>query len=109
MKKIFKDWKMWVVLGSGILCFVISLSEKDWVEAMWCFLATALCLVGSLQNIVVQAASEYIKKQDDLLMKADIIIKDQTKLIKELNDKLDGQDSKDSADSGPREVSEESL
>ena len=109
MKKIFTDWKTWFGLGYGILCFVISLREKDWTEAMWCFLATAMYLAGSLQNIAVQAASEFIEKQDDLLMKADIIIKDQTKLIKELNDKLDGQDSKDSADSGPREVSEESL
>lgn len=109
MKKIFKDWKTWFVLGYGILCFVISLREKDWTEAMWCFLATAMYLAGGLQNIAVQAASEFIEKQDDLLMKADIIIKDQTELIKELNDKLDGKDSKDSADSGPREVSEESL
>ena len=109
MKKIFKDWKTWFVLGYGILCFVISLREKDWTEAMWCFLATAMYLAGGLQNIAVQAASEYIEKQENAIMEAGVIMATQAAIIKELNDKLDGQDSKDSADSGPRDVSEESL
>ena len=109
MKKIFKDWKTWFVLGYGILCFVISLREKDWTEAMWCFLATAMYLAGGLQNIAVQAASEYIEKQENAIMEAGVIMATQAAIIKELTDKLDGKDSKDSADSGPREVSEESL
>jgi len=90
-KELFKDWKTWFVLGYGILCFVISLREKDWMEAMWCFLATAMYLVCGFQNIAVQAASEHIEKQENAIMEAGVIMATQAAIIKELNDKLDEQ------------------
>lgn len=87
MKEIFKDWKTWFILGCGLLNIVLSICEKDITEALWCLLATALYIVGGLQNIAVQQASEYIEQQDDLLMKADAIIKAQTEIIKDLEEK----------------------
>lgn len=90
-KELFKDWKTWVILGFGFLNIVASLYEKDWTETMWCFLATALYLVGGLENIAVQEASDYIKKQENAIMEAGVIMATQAAIIKELNDKLYGQ------------------
>ena len=90
-KELFKDWKTWFILGFGLLNIVASLYEKDWTETMWCFLATALYLVGGLENIAVQEASDYIKKQEDAIMEAGVIMATQAAIIKELNDKLDEQ------------------
>lgn len=90
-KELFKDWKMWAFLGFGLLNIVICIREKDFTEALWCLLATILYFIGGLQDIGIQIASQYIDKQEDSLMKADAIIKAQTELIKELNDKLDEQ------------------
>ena len=87
-KELFKEWKTWVILGCGLLNIVVSLYEKDWTEAMFCFLTTILCFVGSIQDIVIQKASEYIEQQDDLLMKADAIIKAQTEIIKDLEENV---------------------
>lgn len=86
MKEIFKDWKTWLILGCGLLNIVLSICEKDFTEALWCLLATALYIIGGFQNIAVQQASEYIEQQDDLLMKADAIIKAQTEIIKDLEE-----------------------
>ena len=86
MKEIFKDWKTWFILGCGLLDIVLSICEKDFTEALWCLGATALYIVGSFQNIAIQQASEYIEQQDDLLMKADAIIKAQTEIIKDLEE-----------------------
>ena len=86
MKEIFKDWKTWFILGCGLLCIVLSICEKDFTEALWCLSATALYIVGGLQSIAIQQASEYIEQQDDLLMKADAIIKAQTAIIKDLEE-----------------------
>ncbi len=90
-KELFKDWKTWFLLGCSFLSIVASLYEKDWTEAMWCFLATTLYFVGSLQNIAVQKASEYIEKQENAIMEAGVIMATQAAIIKELNDKLDEQ------------------
>lgn len=86
MKEIFKDWKTWLILGCGLLNIVLSICEKDFTEALWCLLATALYIIGGLQSITVQQALEYIEQQDDLLMKADAIIKAQTEIIKDLEE-----------------------
>lgn len=90
-KELFKDWKTWAILGFGLLNIVLSLYEKDWTEVMWCFLATTLYFVGSVQNIAAQAASEYIEKQENTIMEAGVIMATQAAIIKELNDKLDEQ------------------
>lgn len=90
-KELFKDWKTWFILGCSFLNIVVSLCEKDWTEAMWCFLATTLYFVGSIQNIAVQEASEYIEKQENAIMEAGVIMATQAAIIKELNDKLDEQ------------------
>lgn len=87
-KELFKDWKTWFILGCGFLNIVASLYEKDWTEAMWCFLATTLYFVGGIQKYAIQEASEYIEQQDDLLMKADAIIKAQTEIIKDLEENV---------------------
>lgn len=106
-KELFKDWKTWFILGCGLLNIVASLYEKDWTEVMWCFLATTLYLVGGLENIAVQKASEHIEKQENAIMEAGVIMDTQAAIIKELTDKLDGR--KDNADSGAGVVAEEAL
>lgn len=84
-----RDWKNWVILLSGLACFVISLlHDKDWTELLWIIGAFALWFVGNIQHYAIEQADEYIKKQDDLLSKADCIIRIQTEFIKELEDKL---------------------
>ena len=90
-KELFKDWKTCAVLGCGLLNIVLSLYEKDWTEVMWCFLATTLYFVGSIQNIIIQKASEYIEEQENAIMEAGVIMDTQAAIIKELNDKLDEQ------------------
>lgn len=91
IRELFKDWKTWAFLGFSLLNIVICICEKDITEALWCLLATILYFIGGLQDIGIQMASQYIDNQEDSLMKADDIIKIQTELIKELNDKLDEQ------------------
>lgn len=90
-KELFKDWKTWAILGCGLLNIVSCLYEKDWTEAMWCFLATTLYFGGNILFIAIQAASEHIEKQEDAIMEAGVIMATQAAIIKELNDKLDEQ------------------
>ena len=73
-KELFKDWGTWGILVCGFLNIGASLYEKDWTEVMWCFLATTLYFVGSIQNVAVQEASEYIKKQENTIMEAGVIM-----------------------------------
>lgn len=107
IRELFKDWKTWAFLGFSLLNIVICICEKDITEALWCLLATTLYLVGGLENIAVQEASDYIKKQENAIMEAGVIMATQAAIIKELNDKLDGR--KDNSDSGAGVVAEEAL
>ena len=91
MKELFKDWKTWFFLGCSFLSLVASLYERDWTEAMWCFLATTLYFGGNILFIAIQAASEHIEKQENTIMEAGVIMATQAAIIKELNDKLDEQ------------------
>ena len=88
MKKLIKDWKLWVVLICGAINIGIDLVEKDWTEALWVFVATALFITGKIQNLVIEEACKYIDTQDELLSEADVIIRAQTDLIKELEEKI---------------------
>lgn len=88
-----RDWKNWIIFISGLTGIVISIVyDKDWTEPLWIFAALALYFVGNIQQIAMEKANEFIKEQDDLLTKADIIIKSQTELIKELEEKTNGKD-----------------
>ena len=91
MKKIFKDWTVWIVIACGILNIIIDLDQRDWTEALWVFLASALFVSGKVQNLCLDKAIRFIDEQDDLLTKADVIIKAQTEVIKELEEKLNGE------------------
>lgn len=90
-KYLFKDWKTWVMLGCGLVNIVLSLYERDWTEATWCFLATTLYFAGNILFVAIQAASEHIEKQENAIMEAGVIMSTQAAIIKELNDKLDEQ------------------
>lgn len=91
IREVFEDWKTWVIFGCGFLNIMISLWDKDWTEALWCLLANVLYFTGSIQNIVIQDASDYIEKQENTIMEAGAIMHIQAEVIKELNDKLDEQ------------------
>ena len=91
MKKILKDWTVWVVVLCGILNIIIDLYQRDWTEAMWVFLASALFVSGKVESHYIGEAIKFIDEQDDLLMKADAIIKAQSERIMELEEKLNGE------------------
>ena len=91
MKKILKDWTVWVVIVCGLLNIIIDLGQKDWTEAMWIFLASVLFVSGKVESHYIGEAIKFIDEQDDLLMKADAIIKAQSERIKELEEKLNGE------------------
>lgn len=91
IKKLLNDWQVWVVLCCGLANIIFCICEKDWTEALWVLMASLLFLASKTQNMCVEAAIDYINEQDEMLSKASSIIKDQTDLIKELEDKLNGQ------------------
>lgn len=91
LKKLLKDWQIWAVLCCGLVNIILCICEKDWTEALWVLLASVLFVSGKVQQLAMEVAVDYLNEQDKLLSKADAIIKVQTDLIKELEDKLKTQ------------------
>ena len=92
IKKLLKDWQVWMVLCCGLVSIIIDICDKDWTEALWVFVASILLLSGKLQNLCMEAAIDCIDEQDKMLSKADVIIKTQMDVIKEMEDKLKTQE-----------------
>ena len=82
---------MWAVLCCGLVNIILCICEKDWTEALWVLMASLLFVSGKVQQLAMEAAIDFLNEQDEMLSKADAIIKVQTDLIKELEDKLNGQ------------------
>ena len=91
LKKLLKDWQIWAVLCCGLVNIILCICEKDWTEALWVLMASLLFVSGKVQQLAMEAAIDFLNEQDEMLSKADAIIKAQTDLIKELEDKLNGQ------------------
>ena len=90
-KKLLKDWQIWACLCCGLVSIILCICEKDWTEALWVLLASLLFVSGKVQSLAMEVAVDYLKEQNELLSKADAIIKYQTDLIEELEDKLKTQ------------------
>ena len=82
---------MWAVLCCGLVNIILCICEKDWTEALCVLMVSLLFVSGKVQQLAMEEAIEFINEQDEMLSKAEVIIKVQTDLIKELEDKLNGQ------------------
>ena len=91
LKKLLKDWQIWAVLYCGLVNIILCICEKDWTEALWVLMASLLFVSRKVQQLAMEKAIDFLNEQDEMLSKADVIIKAQTDLIKELEDKLNGQ------------------
>ena len=92
LKKLLKDWQMWAVLCCGLVNIILCICEKDWTEALWVLMASLLFVSGKVQQLAMEAAIDFLNEQDEMLSKADAIIKVQTDMIKEMEDKLKTQE-----------------
>ena len=109
IKKLFSYWKTYVMIISTVMMVFVDCHDCDYLSAVWVILAFALWCTNYIFQIVLTEYRRTCDRYEELKSEAQVVMSIQAELIKELNDKLDGKDSKDSADSGPREVSEESL
>ena len=96
-KKLFSDWKTYVMIISTVMMVFVDCRDCDYLSAVWVVLAFALWCT----NYIFQNRYEELKSEDQVVMSI------QTEIIKELTDKLDGR--KDNADSGAGVVAEEAL
>ena len=109
MKKLFSDWKFYVMIISTVMMVFTDCSDCDYLSAVWVVVAFVLWCTNYILQIGITEYRRICNRYEELKSEDQVIMSIQATLIKTLSDKLDGQDSKDSADSGPREVSEESL
>lgn len=103
-KKLFSDWKTYVMIISMVMMVFVDCSDCDYLSAVWVVLAFALWCYNYILQIGI---TEYRRIYKELQSEAQVVMSIQGAIIKELTDKLDGR--KDNADSGAGVVAEESL
>ena len=108
-KKLFSDWKTYVMIISTVMMVFVDCQDCDYLSAVWVVLAFALWCANYIFQIGLTEYRRICNRYEELKSEAQVVMSIQAELIKELTDKLDGQDSKDSADSGAGVVAEEAL
>lgn len=107
MKKLFSDWKTYVMIIGTVMMVFVDCSDCDYLSAVWVVLAFALWCINYILNIDLTEYRRICNRYEELKSEAQVVMSIQAAMIKELNDKLDGR--KDNADSGAGVVAEESL
>lgn len=91
MKKIFSDWKLYVMIASMVMIVFVDLVSEDYVSAIWVVLAFALWCQNYELIETLKTSRELLDKQKDLIIESDVIMNLQASMIKDLNNKLDEQ------------------
>ena len=78
MKKLFSDWKFYVMIVSMVMLVFVDIVSEDYISAVWVVLAFVLWC----QNYILQ---EILSKSEKVI---DEVINLQASMIKELNDIL---------------------
>lgn len=106
-KKLFSDWKTYVMIISTVMMVFVDCQDCDCLSAVWVILAFALWCTNYILQIGLTQYRRICDRYKELQSEAQVVMSIQTAIIKELTDKLDGR--KDNADSGAGVVAEESL
>ena len=91
MKKIFSDWKFYVMLASMVMVVFVDLVSEDYISAIWVVLAFALWCQNYELIETLKISRELLDKQMDLIIESNAIMDLQASMIKDLNNKLDEQ------------------
>lgn len=91
MKKIFSDWKLYVMIAGMVMVVFVDFMSKDYISAIWVVLAFALWCQNYMLQEALKKSIEIFDKQDNLLTEANVIMSLQASMIKELNNTLDEQ------------------
>lgn len=106
-KKLFSDWKTYVMIISTVMMVFVDCQDCDYLSAVWVVLAFALWCTNYILQIGITEYRRICNRYEELKSEAQVIMSIQAETIKELTDKLDGR--KDNADSGAGVVAEEAL
>lgn len=107
IKKLFSDWKFYVMIISTIMMVFVDCSDCDYLSAVWVVLAFALWCTNYILQIGITEYRRICNRYEELKSEAQVVMSIQAEIIKVLTDKLDGR--KDNADSGAGVVAEEAL
>lgn len=107
IKKLFSDWKTYVMIISTVMMVFIDCQDCDYLSAVWVILAFALWCTNYILQIGLTEYRRICYRYKKQKLEDQIIMTIQSETIKELIDKLDGR--KDNADSGAGVVAEEAL
>lgn len=91
MKKIFSDWKFYVMLASMVMIVFVDIVSEDYVSAVWVVLAFALWCQNYELIETLKTSRELLDKQEGLLTESNVIMDLQASMIKELNNRFDEQ------------------
>lgn len=106
-KKLFSDWKTYVMIISTVMMVFVDCQDCDYLSAVWVVLAFALWCYNYILQISLTEYRRTCNRYEELKSEAQVVMSVQAAIIKELTDKLDGR--KDNADSGAGVVAEEAL
>ena len=106
-KKLFSDWKTYVMIISTVMMVFVDCSDCDYLSAVWVVLAFALWCANYILQIGITEYRRICNRYEELKSEAQVVMSIQAEIIKELTDKLDGR--KDNAGSGSGVVAEEAL
>lgn len=106
-KKLFSDWKTYVMIISMVMMVFVDCSDCDYLSAVWVVLAFALWCYNYILQIGITEYRRICNRYEESKSEAQVVMSIQAAIIKELTDKLDGR--KDNADSGAGVVAEEAL
>ena len=91
MKKLFSDWKFYVMIVSTAMVAFVDIVSEDYMSAVWVVLAFVLWCQNYQLIEILKTSREILNTQELLLTESNAIMNLQASMIKELNDKLDEQ------------------
>lgn len=91
MKKIFSDWKFYVMLASMVMLVFVDIVSEDYISAIWVVLAFVLWCQNYELIETLKTSRELLDKQEGLLAENIVIMNLQASIIKELNNRFDEQ------------------
>ena len=106
-KKLFSDWKTYVMIISTVMMVFIDCQDCDYLSAVWVVLAFALWCANYIFQIGITKYRRICNRYEELKSEAKVVMSLQAEIIKALTDELDGR--KDNADSGAGVVAEDAL
>lgn len=91
IKKMFSDWKTYVMTISTVMMVFVDCQDCDYFSAVWVMLAFALWCVNYLIQIDLAEYRRICYRYKEQKSEDQIVMEIQSKIIKELSDKLDEQ------------------